>query len=204
MLTSVLSFTKRGKWGRADYRGNCSGYVIKELLEYYQPKKFLEVFAGGGTGYDVARELGYLDSVHLDLNPKWGSWNALKDDVPMQSDFIFSHPPYYNIILYSGDVWGEKSNEDLSHSISYQDFIKNLDQINRKLFDSLLPNGRLSILVGDFRKNGIYYSIIKDMKYYGNLETHLIKLQHNCNSLRKEYRGKFIPIMHEHLLVFRK
>lgn len=204
MITSLLSFPTRGRWGDAKYKGNCSGFIIKSLLEHYKPKSFLEVFAGGGTGFEVANELGYVDSVHIDLNPRWGGWNALIDEVPVKSDFIFSHPPYFNMIEYSGNVWGEKHKDDLSHSNSYDDFIKKLDFVNNKLFESLLPNGRMAILIGDLRKNGVYYSIIKDMKYYGALEAHIIKAQYNCESFRKQYKSKFIPITHEHILIFRR
>lgn len=56
--SSILDFPSRGKWGNASYRGNCSGHIIKGLLEHYQPKKFVEVFSGGGTGQDVCNELG--------------------------------------------------------------------------------------------------------------------------------------------------
>jgi len=42
------------------------------------------------------------------------------------------------------------------------------------------------------------------MTWFGDLEIHLIKVQHNTFSERKTYNGKFIPIMHEHLLVFKK
>jgi len=38
MLTSVVSYPDRGPYGKSDYRGNCSGYLIKELLEHYKPK----------------------------------------------------------------------------------------------------------------------------------------------------------------------
>lgn len=105
-MKSVLSYPARGRWGNSSYRGNCSGYVILDLLKFYRPKTFLEVFAGGGTGYEVAKELGYTNSIHLDLHPRWGGWNALKDEVPVSTDFIFSHPPYFDMVVYSGQVWG--------------------------------------------------------------------------------------------------
>lgn len=203
-MKSVLSYPSRGKWGLATYRGNCSGYLIKDLLEFYNPRAFLEVFAGSGTGFEVARELGYTDSVHLDLNPKWGGWNALKDEVPICADLIFCHPPYYDMVIYSGVVWGTAHQDDLSRAENYEDFIKKLNFVHEKLFLSLPIGGRLATLIGDCRKNGKYYSIIKDMKYYGTLESHIIKVQHNAQSMRKEYHGKFIPIVHEHLLIFRK
>lgn len=55
MITnSILDYPERGPWGNNKYRGNCTGYLIKDLLEKYQPKQFVEVFSGGGTGKDVA------------------------------------------------------------------------------------------------------------------------------------------------------
>ncbi|MFM9278567.1 DNA modification methylase [Paenibacillus jiagnxiensis] len=203
-MKSVVSYPERGRWGESRYRGNCSGYIIRDLLKFYKPKTFLEVFAGGGTGYDVAKELGYTDSIHLDLNPRWGGWNALKDEVPTNADFIFSHPPYYNMIEYSGYIWGAIHEDDLSRSKSYQDYIDKLDLVNAKLLNNLNPDGRLAVLVGDYRKQGNYHSIIKDMRYPGLLESHIIKIQHNVASSRKEYNGKFIQIVHEHLLIFKK
>lgn len=207
-MKSILSYPYRGPYGDAKYRGNCTGYVIKDLLIYYKPKKFLEVFAGGGSGYDAARELGYKNSIHLDLNEQFGSFNILKDPLPRGADFIFSHPPYWNIIKYSGknNVWGiTPHKDDLSHIENYNIFIQTLNFVNEKIYTSLAPNGRHAILIGDVRRRGKYYSIIKDMKWYGQLEAHLIKVQHNTIGLRKKYSNyNFIPIAHEHLLIFRK
>ena len=43
------------------------------------------------------------------------------------------------------------------------------------------------------------------MKWFGELESHIIKVQYNCMSDSKVYsNNSFIPIKHEHLLVFRK
>lgn len=204
-MKSIVSYPGRGPWGDPNYRGNCSGYIIRDLLSFYSPRTFLEVFAGGGTGYEVARELGFTNSTHLDLNPRWGGWNALTDEVPVNVDFIFSHPPYFDMVAYSGEMWGEQPHkDDLSRSTDYSEYIQKLDLVNNKLMHSLNPGGRLAILLGDCRKHGRYYSIIKDMTYPGMLESHIIKVQHNATSSRKKYKGKFVPIVHEHLLVFKK
>lgn len=204
-MQSVISYPNRGKWGDSSYRGNVSGHVIKDLLQHFfpntKPKRFIEVFSGGGTGEAVAKELGYTNSVHLDLN---NGWDALKDNVPFGSDFIFSHPPYWDIVKYEKQR-GCYDPDDLSNAMSYEEFIKKLDQVNAKIYQSLLNQGRHAILVGDIRKKGMYYSIIKDMTWFGSLESHIIKQQHNTVSGKKQYASNsFIPINHEHLLVFKK
>lgn len=203
-MDSIISYKERGKWGDNKYRGNVSGHVIKDLLLQFHPdqppRKFVEVFSGGGTGKDVALDLGIKNSVHLDFNT---GWNALKDDIPYGSDFVFSHPPYWNIISYQR--YNDNNPDDLSLNMSYEEFIEKLDKVNAKIYQSLLNGGRHAFLVGDVRKKGKYYSIIKDMCWFGDLESHIIKAQHNTMCENKVYAHKnFIPIAHEHILVFKK
>lgn len=175
---------------------------------FYRPKYFLECFAGGGTGYDVAKELGITNSIHLDLNDRFGNFNILQDKLPQGADFVFSHPPYWNIIQYSGKgkVWGERPHEDdLSYVDNYDDFLRLLNLVNKKIYESIQVGGRHAILIGDVRRKGRYYSLIKDMKWYGMIESHMIKIQYNTSSAKKTYTNRnFIPIAHEHLLIFRK
>jgi len=199
-MNTILSFKNRGKWGNSRYRGNCSGYIIKNLLEYYKPRKFVEIFSGGGTGIDVAKDLGINNSVHLDLN---NGFNVLTMDLPTGMDFCFSHPPYWDIIKYETQR-GSYHEDDLSNVMSYEEFIKKLDKINAKIYSSLVNGGRHAILIGDVCKKGRYYSIIKDMAWLGDLEVHMIKEQHNTKSENKEYKGNIIKIAHEHLLIFKK
>ena len=53
--------------------------------------------------------------------------------------------------------------------------------------------------------NYVYYSILKDMKWFGDIESHIIKIQHNCFSDNKVYNNNsFIAIKHEHILIFKK
>lgn len=204
-MQSIVSYKERGRYGNSNYRGNCSGFIIKDLIEHFypkaKPKKFIEIFSGGGTGKDVANELNIKNSLHLDLN---NGWDALIDEIPSGSDFVFSHPPYWNIINYEKQRNKYEPN-DLSNNMSYEDFIKKLDIVNEKIYYSLINGGRHITLLGDVRKNGKYYSIIKDMKWYGDLESHIIKVQHNCVSDNKIYNNNsFIAIKHEHILVFKK
>ena len=201
-MRSILSYKDRGKWGNSNWRGNVSGFVIKDLLLHYMnpKKKFLEVFSGGGTGLDVARDLGYTNSVHLDLI---NGWDAMIDDIPTGNDFTFSHPAYWDIISYESQR-GSYHENDLSNNMSYDEFISKLNKVNQKIYQSLTHKGNHALLIGDIRRKGKYYSPIFDLIHFGDLDSYIVKEQHNTVSGRKNYNGKFIEIAHEHLLVFKK
>lgn len=204
-LTTVLNYPNRGKYGNARYRGNCSGYIQKALFEYFEPNKVFDPFTGGGTTKDVAEEMK-IDNLCLDLNPKYGGFDILSDDIPETFDFVFSHDPYHDIIPYSGSQWGDKPHpNDLSRCRTYEEFIEKINYAHARMYDSLRKGGHLAILTGDIKKRGIFRSIIKDMDWYGTPIQHIIKLQHNCFSSNTNYgNAKFIPIVHEHLLIFKK
>jgi hypothetical protein len=200
-MNSILRYSNRGEWGNSSYRGNCTGHIILDLLNQFKPQKFVEVFSGGGTGQDVAQSIGITNSVHLDLN---NGWDAMTDEIPVSSDFTFSHPPYWDIIAYGSQRETGHHQNDLSNKMEYTEFINKLDMVNERIYHNLTNGGRHALMIGDVRKCGKYYSPIKDLTWFGDLEAHLIKEQDNPRSSHKIYRGNFIPISHEHILVFRK
>lgn len=207
MLNStIVSYPDRNnKYGNNQYRGNCSGQLIKDLLEFYKPKRVFDPMVGGGTTLDVCIELG-IEHLCLDLNPKYGGFDALNDEIPESSDFIFWHPPYHDIIQYSGNMYGNSPDpRDLSRCTSYEEFIKKLDIVQAKLLASLRKGGRIAILVGDIKRKGVLYSMQRDMSWFGQPEQVVIKAQHNCWSDNQVYsNNNFIPIKHEYLLIFRR
>lgn len=203
-LTTVLSFPERGPYGKSSYRGNCSGYIQKALFEFFKPNKVGDFMAGSNTTGDVCEELG-IDYLTLDLNPELGGFDIINDEIPESFDFIFSHDPYHDIIKYSGNVWGKEPDpRDLSRCKTYEEFINKINIAHAKMYNALRYGGHLAILTGDIKRKGVLYSLIKDMQWYGLPIQHIIKVQHNCYSDNINYSGKFIPIVHEHLLVFKK
>ena len=60
----------------------------------------------GGTSVEVAREMR-IEAHGLDLH---SGFNILKqcilEEVGKASDLVLSHPPYHNIVVHSGNVWG--------------------------------------------------------------------------------------------------
>jgi len=41
-LKSVVQYSDRGPWGDAKFPGNTSGYLLVDLIDYYQPKSILD------------------------------------------------------------------------------------------------------------------------------------------------------------------
>lgn len=205
-MNSILSFPERGPYGKSSWRGNTSGHVIKELLNYYMPKLFVDPAEGSGTSRDVAKELE-CNYIGLDLH---SGFNLLKDRLlerlPRQADYIFFHPPYHDIIKYSGKVWGTPHPDDLSRCSSPEEFMEKLQISLVNIYDAVCRNGHYTVMIGDVRKAGHYWSIQSDIIQIapGRLEGVLVKAQHNCVSDSRQYGGRFIPIMHEYILNFKK
>lgn len=96
---SIFSFPERGPWGNPGYRGNCSGYIYREIFETLHPRVFTDPMVGGSTSVEVAREMG-IEAHGLDLH---SGFNILKQSileaVGKPSDLVLSHPPHHNIVI---------------------------------------------------------------------------------------------------------
>ena len=94
--STILSFKDRGPWGDNKYRGNCSGYIQAFLVWKYHVNYLSELFAGSGTGSDVARDMG-IDYFGMDLNPRPVRNNIITFDCLF---LIFSHGNVKRIFIY--------------------------------------------------------------------------------------------------------
>ena len=217
-LSSFMAFPSRGKGGENTWRGNCSPQVVRAIAKYVLDSKqyygksikdfvLLDPMSGSGTSKAAADSLG-IKSVLYDLNPSpaagIGNWNALKDEVHHSGDLIFFHPPYHNIVRYSGSMWGQAHPDDLSRCENYEDFLQKLNFVIKKLYMALRKDGRLAILVGDIRSDGHFYSMQNDIMKMGDFESFIVKAQYNCVSDNRTYKKPFIPIVTEYLLVYHK
>ena len=101
---------------------------------------------------------------------------------------------------------GEAHSDDLSRCPSYEEFLVKLKAALNNIYEALAGNGRYSVLVGDVRRQGQYFSLQADLWQIapGVGEGIIIKQQHNMVSNRRSYTGRFIPIVHEYVLTFRK
>lgn len=215
--TNVLSFPNRGPWGDNRWRGNCSGWIHALLMyKYLEPGgKFAELFAGSGTGSDVARDMG-VPYIGADLNPQPVRpdilvCNAITDEVPYlfsTADLLFMHPPYPEIkIPYAGSMYPDPTGELRASDIgqmSWEKGMKILNEIIMKYYASMKAGAKLAVLVGEVRRNGQYYSMMNDLVKPGRMEQMYVKLQHHCTSDGRRYSKKITLTAYEMMYVIEK
>ena len=212
-MQSIVSYPDRGNYGRNSYRGNCSGLLIKDIIEQYRLKGLSDFMVGSGTTEDVVREAG-IRGTFADLNR---GYDMMSMDIPERSENTFFHPPYFDMLIFSGVQYDVKSVEastglssetilanDLSRCSSWDEFVRKLNYCMMKQFAALEKGGRMFTLVGDMKRKGRLYSMLCDIVKPGTLEQVIIKVQHNTWSERQSYSGSFVPIVHEYLIVTRK
>lgn len=213
-MESIVSYPDRGPYGRNDYRGNCSGLLIKDIIQQYRLQGLSDFMVGSGTTEQVVREEGLRGSF-ADLNR---GYDMMSMDIPERAENIFWHPPYHDMIVYSGKQYDVREVEartglpadtiladDLSRCASWEEFVKKMNYCMMKQFSALERGGRMFVLVGDMKRRGKLYSMLCDILKPGTLEQVIIKAQHNCWSDRQSYSNQnFVPIVHEYLLVTRK
>lgn len=209
-MKSFVSYPERGNGGRNNYRGNCSPQLIEDIIVQFNIMSLSDYMVGSGTTEDVCLRKGILGSFY-DLNRGYDMVNM---DMPDRPENIFWHPPYGDIVVYSDQMY--KADEiihkygfdprvnDLSRCKDWNDFVKKMNYCMNKQFASLEKGGRMFVLMGDIKKKGKLYSMLCDIAKPGTLEQIVIKMQHNCTSDSKTYCGKFIPIVHEYLMIVKK
>jgi hypothetical protein len=204
-MTSVVSYPNRCQlFGDNRYRGNCDGRLIKDLVLRYRARQVADPMQGSGTSRDVVEGLNKYKKTGISY---WGGdlregFDLTKQDLPGTFDFVWIHPPYWNIIRYSSG-----NPDDLSNCESYEQFRRLLMVCLKRCYEALEIGGRLAVLIGDVRRCGKYTPIVKDVLNFpmGEIRSIIIKIQHNCTSDRKRY-GKMedVPIRHEYCVIFKK
>lgn len=227
-VTSVWSFKERGEWAthKGDYPGNCSPYVVKNLLIKYSNKNdiVLDQFVGSGTTM-IESLLLNRKTIGIDINDKalnitksrikdiGGKYKLIKGDATKLTlknksiDFICTHPPYMDIIKYSNGIRGDIS------LLSGEEFYNSIKLVAKESFRVLKEKCYCAILIGDVRKNGLIVPVgFNVMELFLNegflLKEIIIKEQHNCKSTDKwieiAKKRNFLLIQHEYIFVFQK
>jgi SAM-dependent methyltransferase len=179
--STVWSFPNRGDWAthKANYRGNWSPYIVRNILEWYsEPGDLvLDQMVGGGTTLVECKVMG-RNAIGVDINPDAVmltldrlnfSYNSYLETLPETNIGVFhgdarqldqistasiglvaTHPPYANIIPYSK---AKPVEGDLSQVHSLNEFFDGLSLIASESFRVLKPGGHAAILIGDTHKH---------------------------------------------------
>lgn len=209
-LTSIVSYPERGEGGNNRYRGNCSPKLIEDLIGFFKPQEICDYMCGSGTTRDAADKCGIKSHIY-DLH---SGFDILNSEIPERPQFIFWHPPYWDIVKYSDVMYKASEVEkkygydprksDLSRIQDWDKFVEVMNYAMMKQFTALEKGGRMAVLMGDIKKRGKLYSMLSEIIKPGTAENILIKAQYNCFSDNTEYSGNFIPILHEYVLIVRK
>ena len=209
-LTSIVSYPERGEGGNNRYRGNCSPKLIEDLIGFFKPQEICDYMCGSGTTRDAAAKCGITSHIY-DLH---SGFDLLNSEIPERPQFIFWHPPYWDIIKYSDIMYKAADVErkygydprksDLSRIQDWDKFVEVMNYTMMKQFTALEKGGRMAVLMGDIKKRGRLYSMLSELTKPGTTENILVKAQYNCFSDKTEYSGSFIPILHEYVLIVRK
>lgn len=202
-LCSVHSRDGRGKYGDPEFRGNCSGQLIRDVLEYFAPQTCLDPMEGSGTCRDVCKKLGVeYDGFDLSdgidaLHQGNFSWCGI------EFDFVWLHPPYWNMIKYNTE------SRCLSRSKSLDVYLEQLSSVIENCLSVLAENGHLAILIGDITRKGQCYQLpfevwkIATEQFGLRLAVpEIIRLQHGATSTKRQYSHSFIPRLHDVLMIF--
>jgi transcriptional regulator with XRE-family HTH domain len=197
-FTSLLRYPERGPWGKASYFGNCTGYLLIDLIDYFKPGSVFDPMEGSGATREVCHDLK-VDYEGRDLR---AGFDLLSSPLPERRfDLVFWHPPYWPGHRYSNHP------NDLSTASRPDDFLARLRTGFERLRAVVAPEGRVVILIGDGRKNGVFYPIHTDIIRWGvlPLDTVLIKDgQHERHAQHFRYGpARFIPTLHEYVLIFK-
>ncbi|MFP3637469.1 hypothetical protein [Paraburkholderia sp. SIMBA_054] len=215
-MSSIMSFPERGPWGKASWRGNCSGYVYKSLFEQILVGRadpvFIDPMMGSGTSVEVAREMN-IRAYGLDLHQGFDVLqHSILERTGEPGDLVLSHPPYGAQIVYSGagNVWGNEAHpNDLSRCADDEEFNTKLAFAVLNQRDATKEGGYYGVIIGDWRRQGKYTSYQAELiarMPADELAGVLIKAQHNTMSSFKKYNGKTaLPfISHEYIVLLQR
>lgn len=146
-----------------------------------------------------------------DLKTKEEVKSLLKKHKKNSVQLIIMHPPYHDIIKFSGNP------KDLSNKKTVEDFLDSFEKVIKNFYDILDKGRHLAIVIGDKYTNSEwiplgFYTLNKAMENNFRLKSLLVKNMVGNRAKRNQehlwrYRalvGGFYIFRHEYILLFQK
>ena len=172
--------------------------MLLDLIDYFKPTSVFDPMEGSGTSREVCADL-QVDYEGRDLNT---GFDLLSSPLPdRQFDLVFCHPPYWPGFRYSHHP------NDFSSAKNPTEFLERL----RTGFDRLRPlvpeRGHVVIMIGDGRKNGVFYPIHSEIIGWGLMPLTAVLIKDGDHPRQAQHfrygPAKFIPTLHEYVLIFK-
>ena len=227
--SSVWSFPERGNWAThdANYRGNCSPYVVRNLLLRYSKEEdwILDQFVGGGTSLVEAKLLG-RNAIGTDVNQK--ALDRCKEKIAFEygdvkvevrkADARDLNFVKNGSIDFKQDFFGKEANLNNLGKImpsidDYNDFLDAMAQVAEEAFRVLKSGKYCAFVMGDIRQKGFVRPLGFDtMKVFEKadfkLKEIIIKQQYNCRMTEKwekiSIEKNCFLLSHEYVFIFKK
>ena len=110
--------------------------------------------SGSGSALDAAQRCG-VEAWGFDLKD---GFDAVRMDVlealGQEVDLVTSHPPYWDIIRYSGEQWGEPHPADLSREDDIEVFYDYIQSVLLNQRRATRRGGHYATIIGDVRRKG--------------------------------------------------
>lgn len=201
-LTSLHSAVNRGPWGSSSYRGNCGGYLIKDLLQFFAPKRVLDPMTGSGTCRDVCADLG-VACTSFDLRAGQDASNSASYAGLPPHDFAWLHPPYWRMVRYNSDA------RCLSSAPTLEAFLAGLGDVLDNCRSVLGDEGHVAVLIGAYEDRGRHIPLpalttgMAIERGFWPACIDIVRFQHGNTSSRRSYRRSFIPGLHDVCIVLK-
>ena len=200
---------------------NCIGVdisydaVILTLHRLYWLEHYLEELVEKGDLEEIQRSIESVPGVSVDdvlearVEVYHGDARSLDRVGDESVDLVATHPPYFNIIRYSGS----RIPGDLSATKSLEEYLKMIYSVAREAFRVLKPGRHMGILVGDTRVRKHYvpitHYVLEALLRAGFiLREEVVKIQHKMKTTREKWirmkNRDFLLIYHEKLYILRK
>ena len=167
-LSTLWGIGQRAEYaGSKDFHGNCPPQVVEQCVLRLTKKGdvVLDPMAGSGTAIDVCNLLNRKCIAYDIKPPEWRNDIVRNDSrkIPLDDnsvDMIFLHPPYWDMVYYTGDEDEEKLS-DLSRAPTLEEYLRMLKPVLQECYRVLKPKKYLCILLGDRIKEGKFIPLCR-------------------------------------------